>query len=60
MVHIPTIIYFMDPNKSILVIPEKNVSQGQTFQIQVLKIVTGRCYMGGYISATAAQTTWMG
>ena len=50
----------MDPNKSILVIPEKNVSQGQTFQIQVLKIVTGRCYMGGYISATPAQTTWMG
>ena len=51
--------YLPDPTKSILVVSEYNIPQAMFFSGKGLNLVTGSCYLRGYIRGAGAQTTWL-
>ena len=51
--------YFPEPTKSILVVLEQNVPRAtEYFRGMGMQIVTGSCYLGGFVGELGAERRW--
>ena len=61
MVQGPLYSYFLEPNKSVLVVSPWNVPQAEAlFMGCGLQIVTGSRYLGGFVGTDTKQAHWLG
>ena len=51
--------YYLEPTKSILVVALGNAArEEENFRGWGIKVVTGHCYLGGYIGGKEAEGRW--
>ena len=56
----PNFGYYLEPSKSILVVPQHNLEAAQaTFADMNFKITTGSRYLGGFIGEDSALREWI-
>ena len=61
MVQGPPCCYFPEPIKSVLVVSPQNVPHAQDFLRWCrLQIMTGRCYLGGFVGKESEHEQWLG
>ena len=52
--------YLPEPTKSILVVAPRNVSRAEDFfQGMGIKVVTGSCYLGGFVGDWEVENRWL-